>query len=91
MKTITIKIPQWSDFTKWFWDKFCYPRRKEVAEWLELYDYNTKELFADLFADYAHLDLNKEEDVETLNHYVALWADTMKERQAKVIELIMKR
>lgn len=32
MIELKIKIPTWSDFTKWFWDKFCFPRRKIVAE-----------------------------------------------------------
>ena len=35
MIVIKIKIPQWEDITKWFWDKFCFPRRKVVAEYIE--------------------------------------------------------
>lgn len=38
MITIKINIPQWKDFTKWFWDKFCFPRRKVVAKYFELYN-----------------------------------------------------
>ena len=38
MITIKINIPQWKDITKWFWDKFCFPRRKVVAEYFELYN-----------------------------------------------------
>ena len=38
MITIKINIPQWTDITKWFWDKFCFPRRKVVAEYFELYN-----------------------------------------------------
>lgn len=38
MITIKINIPQWEDITKWFWDKFCFPRRKVVAEYFELYN-----------------------------------------------------
>ncbi len=38
MITIKINIPQWKDFTKWFWDKFCFPRRKVVAEYFEWYN-----------------------------------------------------
>ena len=30
MITIKINIPQWKDITKWFWDKFCSLRRKDV-------------------------------------------------------------
>ena len=38
MSIINIKIPQWEDITKWFWDKFCFPRRKAVAEYFEWYN-----------------------------------------------------
>ena len=38
MITIQINIPQWQDITKWFWDKFCFPRRKVVAEYFEWYN-----------------------------------------------------
>ena len=34
MKEIKIKIYGWSDLKKWFWDRFCFPRRELVAEWL---------------------------------------------------------
>ena len=38
MIIIKIEIPQWKDITKWFWDKFCFPRRKVVAEYFECYN-----------------------------------------------------
>ena len=38
MITINIDIPQWKDITKWFWDKFCFPRRKVVAEYFDWYN-----------------------------------------------------
>ena len=38
MIIIKIEIPQWKDITKWFWDKFCFPRRKVVAEYFEWYN-----------------------------------------------------
>lgn len=38
MIIIKIEIPQWKDITKLFWDKFCFPRRKVVAEYFELYN-----------------------------------------------------
>ena len=28
---IKIKIYGWSDLKKWFWDRFCFPRRREVS------------------------------------------------------------
>ena len=38
MIVIEVKIPQWKDITKWFWDKFCFQRRKVVAEEFEWYN-----------------------------------------------------
>lgn len=38
MITIKINIPQWQDITKWFWDKFCFPRRQVVEEYFEWYN-----------------------------------------------------
>lgn len=38
MIIIKIEIPQWKDITKWFCDKFCFPRRKVVAEDFERYN-----------------------------------------------------
>ena len=42
MIELKIKIPTWNDFTKWFWDKFCFPRRKVVAEYFEWYNMDVK-------------------------------------------------
>ena len=42
MIELKIKIPTWNDFTKWFWDKFCFPRRKIVAEYFEWYNMEVK-------------------------------------------------
>ena len=50
MITIRINIPQWKDITKWFWDKFCFPRRKVVAEYFEWYN---ERLVSELI-DYLH-------------------------------------
>lgn len=45
-----IPIPQWKDITKWFWDKFCFPRRKVVTEYFEWYnDKLTSELVKYLY------------------------------------------
>ena len=50
MIIIKIEIPQWKDITKWFWDKFCFPRRKVVAEYFERYN---EECITELI-DYLH-------------------------------------
>lgn len=44
MKEITIKIYGWSDMKKWFWDQFCFPRRKLVVEWLDYHNCEIRSL-----------------------------------------------
>ena len=61
MKEIRIKIPQWSDFTKWFWDRFCYPRRKQVAEWIEYHDDCLQNKIRDYLWDYLDCNVNSTE------------------------------
>ena len=60
MITIRINIPQWKDITKWFWDKFCFPRRKVVAEYFEWYsDMIVSELIDYLYESWdCHNDEN---------------------------------
>ena len=50
MIIIKIEIPQWKDITKLFLDKFCFPRRKVVAEYFEWYN---DRLVSEL-VDYLH-------------------------------------
>ena len=61
MKEIRIKIPQWSDFTKWFWDRFCYPRRKIVTEWIEYHDECLKKKITDYLWDYLDCNVDSKE------------------------------
>ena len=58
MIIIKIEIPQWKDITKWFWDKFCFPRRKVVTEYFEWYN---EELLTELI-DYLYSALDCEND-----------------------------
>lgn len=34
MIQVQFNIWTWKDYKKWFWDKFCFPRRKEITNWL---------------------------------------------------------
>ena len=37
MIKVEFNIWTWKDYKKWFWDKFCFPRRKIITEWLDSY------------------------------------------------------
>ena len=37
MIKVEFNIWTWKDYKKWFWDKFCFPRRKTITEWLDSY------------------------------------------------------
>lgn len=37
MVTVEFNIWTWKDYKKWFFDKFCFPRRKIITEWLDSY------------------------------------------------------
>ena len=90
MKEIRIKIPQWSDFTKWFWDRFCYPRRKQVAEWIEYHDDCLQNKIRDYLWDYLDCNVNSTE-AERLKK-VERMLDTIFKEQDKITEqLIMMK
>lgn len=90
MKEIRIKIPQWSDFTKWFWDRFCYPRRKQVAEWIEYHDDCLQNKIRDYLWDYLDCNVNSTE-AERFKK-VERMLDTIFKEQDKITEqLIMMK
>ena len=90
MKEIRIKIPQWSDFTKWFWDRFCYPRRKQVAEWIEYHDDCLQNKIRDYLWDY--LDCNVDSKESERFGKVEKMLETIFKEQDKITEqLIMMK
>ena len=90
MKEIRIKIPQWSDFTKWFWDRFCYPRRKIVTEWIEYHDKCLKKKITDYLWDY--LDCNVDSKESERFGKVEKMLETIFKEQDKITEqLIMMK
>ena len=60
MKEIKIKIYGWSDLKKWFWDRFCFPRRKLVAEWLGFHRDKTRSLMEKILLKYNDYDLEED-------------------------------
>ena len=90
MKEIRIKISQWSDFTKWFWDRFCYPRRKIVTEWIEYHDECLKKKITDYLWDY--LDCNVDSKESERFGKVEKMLETIFKEQDKITEqLIMMK
>ena len=90
MKEIRIKIPQWSDFAKWFWDRFCYPRRKIVTEWIEYHDECLKKKITDYLWDY--LDCNVDSKESERFGKVEKMLETIFKEQDKITEqLIMMK
>lgn len=90
MKTLKINIPEWSDFTKWFWDRFCFPRRKLVAEWLGYHRGETRSLMEKILLKYNDYDL-EEDNYALLCHALKDWDKEVKEIYDKTEKLIMMK
>ena len=86
----TIKIPQWSDFSKWFWDRFCYPRRKIVAEWIEYHDKCIKKKITDYLWDYLDCNVDSEES-ERFGKVEKMLENIFKEQDKITEQLIMMK
>ena len=90
MKEIRIKIYGWSDLKKWFWDSFCFPRRRLVAEWLKFYNYNMREYIEELLLKYNNKDLEKD-DYAILGEALKDWDKESKKICDKTEKLIMMK
>ena len=90
MKEVKIKIYGWSDLKKWFWDRFCYPRRKLVAEWLNYYSSEERSLVERILLKYNKEDLEKD-DYATLSKALRDWDGEIKKIRDRTEELIMMK
>lgn len=90
MKEITIKIYGWSDLKKWFWDQFCFPRRKLVAMWLDDHNYEIRRLVEKILIKYNNVDLEKD-TYALLSKALEDWDEESKKISDKTKELIMKK
>ena len=88
MKEIKIKIYGWSDLKKWFWDRFCYPRRKLVAEWLDYYGDEARSLVEKVLVKYNKEDLKKD-DYAALHRALRDWDGEIKKIRDRTEYLIM--
>ena len=89
MIVIEIKNPQWKDITKWFWNKFCFPRRKVVAEYFEWYN---DELVRELI-DYLYIAWDCEHDMNssaTLNDLELHLRELMKKETDRIKSVMYK-
>ena len=84
---VKIQIPQQKDITKWFWDKFCFPRRKVVAEYFEWYN----EELASKLGDYLYEALDCEHDINSLEKLndIELHLRELMEKETEKIKSVM--
>lgn len=90
MKEIKIKIYELSDLKKWFWDLFCFPRRKLVVMWLEYHNSEIRSLIEKLFLKYNNVDLEKDE-YALLSKALKDYDEELKKINDKTEELIMEK
>lgn len=90
MKEIKIKIYGWSDLKKWFWDRFCFPRRKLVAMWLEYHSSEIRSLVEKFLLKYNNVDLEKD-DYAILSKALKDWDEEYKKIRDRTEELIMMK
>lgn len=90
MKEIKIKIYGWSDLKKWFWDRFCFPRRKLVAEWLDYYGDEARSLVEKVLLKYQKEDLEKD-NYALLSKTIKDWDGEIKKICNRTEELIVMK
>lgn len=90
MKEIKIKIYGWSDLKKWFWDRFCFPRRKLVAELLHYHYCAERSLVEKVLLKYNKEDLEKDDDA-LLSKALEDWDVEIKKIRDKTEKLIMMK
>ena len=75
---------------KWFWDLFCFPRRKLVAEWLDYYRSEEISLVERVLLKYNKEDLEKDY-YATLRKALQDWEEETKKIRDTTEELIMMK
>lgn len=90
MKEIKIKIYGWSDLKKWFWNRFCFPRRKLVAEWLDYYGDEARSLVEKVLVKYNKEDLEKD-NYALLSKALEDWDVEIKKIRERTEELIIMK
>ena len=87
MIVIKVKIPQWKDITKWFWDKFCFPRREVVAEYFAWYNDDLASELIDYLYKAWDCDHNKNSFAKL--HDLELHLKELMEKETEKIKSVM--
>ena len=90
MKEIKIKIYGWSDLKKWFWDRFCFPRRKLVVDWLDYHYLEERSLVEKVLLKYNKEDLEKD-DYALLSRALKDWDSEAKKIRDRIEDFIMMK
>ena len=90
MKEIKIKIYGWSDLKKWIWDRFRFPKRKLIVEWLDDYGDEASRLFEKLLFKYNKEDLEKD-NYAALHRALKDWDEEIKKIRDITEKLIMMK
>lgn len=91
MKEIKIKIYGWSDLKKWFWDRFCFPRRKLVVEWLEYHNSEIRSIVETYLINCGNLCVDSETDMNTLSMLLREYDKEVDDVTDRTEELIMMK
>ena len=93
MKKITFSITLygWKDFKKWFWDLFCFPRRKIVVQWLDFHNDNLQDEICHFYYDKEGLDYSKTEDMYKYNEFCNKVKEIIKKQTENTTFLIMQK
>ena len=90
MKEIKIKIYGWSDLKKWFWDRFCFLKRKLVNDWLDFYYSEERSLVKKVLLKYNKEDLEKD-DYALLSKALKDWDVEIKKIRDRTEEIIIMK
>lgn len=90
MKEIKIKIYGWSGMKKWLWDRFCFPRRKLVAAWLEYHRSEMRSFLEEFLLKYNNVNFEKD-NYALLSKALKNWDEESKKIYDRTEELIMMK
>ena len=89
MKTITINIYGWKDFTQWFWNKFCFPRRKLIADWIEYHNDRCLSKFEYVILDATGWNLDKAEELAKFQELHSRMREVFENQSEETKEIIL--
>lgn len=91
MKEIKIKLYGISDFKKWFWDRFCFPKRKLVTKWLEFHNSAVRSIVETYLIKCGNLCADSEDDMKALSMFLREYDKEVNKVTECTEELIMMK